>query len=89
MATVDPNAGLATGVTAGTANITAASTVYSPVSGSTLLTVNKQNQTINFGPLANQTYGVAPFAISATDTAGLPVSFTSTTTSVCTASGEP
>jgi hypothetical protein len=87
VATVDPNAGLATGVTPGTANIKAASTVYSPVSGSTLLTVNKQNQTINFGPLSNVTYGVAPFAISATDSASLQVTFTSTTTPVCTASG--
>ena len=87
VATVDMNAGLATGVTAGTANITAASTVYSPVSGSTLLAVNKQNQTINFGLLANQTYGNAPFSVSATATSGLPVSFASTTTSVCTTSG--
>jgi hypothetical protein len=34
------------------------------------------SQTITFGPLANRTYGDADFAISATATSGLPVSFT-------------
>jgi hypothetical protein len=86
VATVDPSAGLATGVSAGTANITATSATYS-VSGSTPLTVNKQNQTITFSALANQTYGNAPFSVSATATSGLPVSFASTTASVCTTSG--
>ena len=33
------------------------------------------SQTISFGPLPNQTYGVAPITLSATDTSGLPVSF--------------
>ncbi len=41
-------------------------------------------QTITFGALANQTLGAAPFNISATATSGLPVSFASLTTSVCT-----
>ena len=44
VATVDTNAGLATGASAGTANITARSATY-PVTGSTLLTVNRENQT--------------------------------------------
>ena len=87
VATVDPNAGLATGATAGTANITAASAVYAPVSGSTVLTVLKQNQTITFGPLSNVTYGIAPFPISATDSASLLVTFTSNSALVCTVSG--
>ena len=87
VATVDANAGLATGATAGTANITAASAMYAPVSGSTLLTVHRQNQTITFGPLGNVTYGVAPFPISATDSASLLVTFTSNSASVCTVSG--
>ncbi|MGA3029070.1 MAG: SBBP repeat-containing protein, partial [Bryobacteraceae bacterium] len=45
------------------------------------------NQTITFGVLANRTYGTAPFAVSATASSGLPVSFNSQTTSVCTVSG--
>src|SRR5208337_1025368 len=34
------------------------------------------NQTISFGPLANQTYGVAPITLTATATSTLPVSYT-------------
>ena len=34
------------------------------------------SQTINFGPLAGQTYGVVPITLSSTDTSGLPVSYT-------------
>ncbi len=44
-------------------------------------------QTITFNTLANQPYGTAPFTVSATATSGLAVSFTSTTTPVCTVSG--
>jgi len=44
-------------------------------------------QTITFGTLPNQTYGVAPFTVSATASSNLPVSFASTTQSVCTVSG--
>ena len=33
------------------------------------------NQTIAFGPLANKTFGDAPFAVSAAASSGLPVSF--------------
>ena len=33
------------------------------------------SQTISFGPLAGQTYGVVPITLSATDTSDLPVSF--------------
>ena len=85
VATIDPNAGLATGASAGTANISATSAEYS-VSGSTPLTVTKQNQTITFTGPGPQTYGAAPVAISATDSANLQVTFTSTTPSVCTVS---
>src|SRR5690348_17858208 len=35
------------------------------------------SQTITFGALANQTYGAAPFALSATASSGLPVRFRS------------
>ena len=36
---------------------------------------SRLSQTINFGPLAGQTYGVAPIALDPTNTSGLPVSF--------------
>ncbi|MGB7758226.1 MAG: SBBP repeat-containing protein, partial [Bryobacteraceae bacterium] len=44
-------------------------------------------QTITFGPLANQPLGTSPFTIGATASSGLPVSFNSQTTPVCTVSG--
>ena len=44
-------------------------------------------QTISFGALANQALGAAPFTINATASSGLPVSFDSQTTSICTVSG--
>jgi len=46
-----------------------------------------QIQTITFGALSNQPYGTAPFAVAATASSGLPVSFNSKTTAVCTVSG--
>ena len=39
-------------------------------------TVDKANQTITFGALADKTYGDADFTVSATASSGLPVSFT-------------
>jgi len=45
------------------------------------------SQKITFAKPSNKTYGAAPFALSATASSGLPVSFTSTTISVCTVSG--
>jgi uncharacterized protein (TIGR03437 family) len=44
-------------------------------------------QTITFGALSNVALGAAPFAISATASSGLAVSFASTTPSVCTVAG--
>jgi sugar lactone lactonase YvrE len=44
-------------------------------------------QTITFDALSNVIVGVAPFSISATASSGLLVTFTSTTTSVCSVSG--
>ena len=58
-----------------------------PVAGSTALTVTSTSQAISFGALSNQSLGAAPFMVSATATSGLPVSFASTTASVCTVSG--
>ena len=45
------------------------------------------SQTISFGVLGSQTFGAVPFAISATASSGLPVSFASLTAPVCTLSG--
>jgi hypothetical protein len=44
-------------------------------------------QTIAFGPLSNKTLGAAPFTVSATATSGGTVTYSSTTTSVCTVAG--
>jgi len=44
----------------------------------------QQSQTITFGSIPDQTLGTAPFTLSATASSSLPVSFASTTTSVCT-----
>jgi hypothetical protein len=44
-------------------------------------------QTINFGPLANEVFGAAPFTVSATATSGLAVSFAPTTPGICSVSG--
>ncbi len=60
---------------------------YTIASDSVQLTVNKASQTITFAALPDKTYGAAPFTVSATASSGLPVSFTSTTPSVCTVSG--
>ncbi len=52
------------------------------------LIINQAAQTITFGPLANQTLGTAPFAVSASGGAsGNPVTFTAGPNSVCTSSG--
>ena len=45
------------------------------------------SQTITFGSLSDQPLGTAPFAVSATASSGLAVSFASLTESVCTVSG--
>jgi len=44
-------------------------------------------QTIAFGALAGKTFGTAPFTVSATASSGLPVSFASLTSPVCSVSG--
>jgi N-acetylneuraminic acid mutarotase len=49
--------------------------------------VMRETQSITFSTLASQTYGAAPFTVSATATSGLAVSFKSTTNTVCTVSG--
>jgi transcriptional regulator of nitric oxide reductase len=49
--------------------------------------VTRGSQTITFGGLPNQAFGVAPFTVSATASSGLAVSFGSATPAVCTVSG--
>jgi hypothetical protein len=49
--------------------------------------VTKANQTITFGALGNKSYGDPTFAVSATASSGLTVSFSSQTVGVCTANG--
>ncbi len=44
-------------------------------------------QTISFGPLSDTIYDAAPFALSATASSGLPVTFTSNNPSICKVSG--
>jgi hypothetical protein len=60
--------------------------VATPVSQS--FQVTQGNQTITFGALSDRSYGQAPFQIGATASSGLAVSFASTTTTVCTLSGD-
>ena len=60
-------------------------TAASPVSQT--FTVMAASQTITFGALASKPYGTATFTVSATASSALPVSFTSTTTPVCTVAG--
>jgi hypothetical protein len=50
-------------------------------------TVNKADQTISFGALANRRLDQSPFTVSATASSGLTVAFTSATTATCTVSG--
>jgi uncharacterized protein (TIGR03437 family) len=66
---------------AGNANYTAAPSV------SQHFTVTPMGQTIAFGALSDQVFGSPAFAVSATASSGLAVTFTSTTTGVCTVSG--
>ena len=66
---------------AGNANYAAAT----PVNQS--FQVTQESQTITFGALSNQALGTAPFALSATASSGLAVSFASTAPAVCTVSG--
>lgn len=49
--------------------------------------VGTTDQTITFNPLLDKQLGDAPFSLSATASSGLPVSFASLTTSICTVSG--
>ena len=77
-------------ITAGTTVITASqagnANYDSATSVQQTLTVNGTPQTITFNTLANKTYLDAPFALTATATSGLHVSFSSSNTAVATIS---
>lgn len=66
---------------AGDANYNAAADVHQT------LTVNKAPQTISFGPVSSHTFGDADFAVAATASSGLAVSFTGNNNDVATLSG--
>jgi hypothetical protein len=60
---------------------------YMPAAATKQFFVAKRSQTITFAALADKVLGAAPFAVSAASSAGLPVSFASTTPAVCTMAG--
>jgi hypothetical protein len=75
----------------GACSITASqpgNTVYQPATSVTqTFQVAASSQTITFPAPANQTYGVAPFAISANSTSGLTANLATSTPAVCGISG--
>lgn len=78
-------------VGAGTCSITASQAGDATYIAATPVTkqfnVAPESQTIAFAALANQIFGVQPFSISASATSGLLVTFTTTTSNVCSVSG--
>lgn len=60
--------------------------VLSSTSATTTADITKASQTITFNALSGKIYGDADFGVSATADSGLPVTFTSQTTGVCTVS---
>ena len=78
-------------VGAGTTTITASqagdANWNAATSADQVLTVNKANQTISFGPLADKNDTDVPFALNGTASSGLTVSYSSSNASVATVSG--
>ncbi len=76
---------------AGTYSVTAdfaGNANYDPSSASAALTIGQASQAITFGALGGRTYGDLPFTVSASGGAsGNPVTFSSTTPLVCSATG--
>jgi Secretion system C-terminal sorting domain len=66
---------------AGDASFNAATNVVQP------LTINKANQTITFNALVSKTFGDAAFALSATSSSSLPVSFSSSDATIASITG--
>jgi hypothetical protein len=83
--------GTVTIVGAGTTTITASQAGNVNYNAATnvaqTLTVNKANQLITFGSLTSKTFGDAAFALNATTSSGLTISYTSSNTNVATVSG--
>ena len=75
------------GVTTITASQAGDATYAAAANVQQVLTVNKANQSITFGAIANKTFGNAPFTLAATSSSSLPVNYTSSNTSVATVSG--
>jgi len=75
----------ATGTFAGM--FTATNGISPNASQSFAITIAGTPQTISFGSLGGKTFGDAPFTVGATASSGLPVSFTSLITALCTVSG--
>lgn len=69
---------------AGNANYAAAADV---IQTQVVNTAGLLTQTITFNPLSNSTYGDGPLTLTATASSGLPVSYTSSNTSIATISG--
>ncbi|GEM_PF-2342720 len=67
-------------ITQGSLALSTTNYVLTPASfvNGTLTVVTGSSQTINFGALPNTVYGVAPFALNATASSGLPVTFSVT-----------
>jgi hypothetical protein len=92
--TFTPATGVLTGIpqlgTVGTYNLTftAANGNLPNATQNFTLTVQKANQAITFGPLANKTFGDASFMVAATTNAsGLSVTFSSGTPATCSVTG--
>jgi len=65
-----------------------ASMAYQAATSTQVFAISPNPQTITFAAVSGNTYGAAPFAISATSTSGLAVTaFSSATSSICTVSG--
>jgi len=62
-------------------------TANDTASDPTHINITEISQTITFAPLSEQTLGASQFALAATASSGLPVSFISNTNTVCTVSG--
>ena len=75
------------GSTTITASQTGNSSYNAATSVSQTLTVNKAAQTITFGALSSKTYGDSSFSLTGFASSGLPLSYSSSNTSVATVSG--
>ena len=85
--TCSPPSGSTFPIGVSTVSCTAVDQAGNASSGSFSVTVSQATQTITFAALPNRTYGNADFAVAATASSGLAVSFTVGATDNCTISG--